>query len=122
MIRRPLSVVRFPDAQVERALPAVADMGGLEADHIGTEFGEAQPQRHLAAEHAALAVVIAAANALAGDHQGEARAVALRPPQKADERGMRLALRHAVQIDARVDRLRAALEPRLEAPVERRKR
>src|SRR5262245_4831793 len=100
MLRRPLSVVRFPDAQVERALPAVADMGGLEADHEGAKFGEPQPQRHLAAQHTALAVVFAASDALAGDHQGEARAVALRSPQEADERGMRLALRHAVQIDA----------------------
>src|SRR5262245_32578648 len=94
----------------------MADMGGLEADHIGTEFGKPQPQRNLAAEHAAFAVVASAADALAGDHQGEAHAVVLRPPQEADERGVRLALGLAVQVDARLD----ACVPRLSRALRRR--
>ena len=41
-------------SHVERALAAMADMRFLKADHQRAEFRQAQPLRHLAAQHAAL--------------------------------------------------------------------
>src|ERR1700704_1670732 len=88
-------------------------MGIFEADDISAEFRQLQPERHLAFEHAALAVLILCAGALAGDHQHEFSAVALRRLQEAQQRGVGLALRLAVQIDARVDVEGAAGKPLL---------
>src|SRR5438132_13849429 len=96
----------------------MADMRGLEAHHIGAQVGEAEPQRHLALEHAALTAVVAAP-AFAGDDEHKARAVALGAAQEADERRMCLALRLAVQVEAVVDCLRTARQALLEAAVER---
>ena len=45
-----------PHPHIERALAAVADGGVAEADHQRAEFRQRQPHRHLALEHAALAV------------------------------------------------------------------
>ena len=50
------------------------------------------------------------------------RAVRLRALQEAQQRGMRLRLREAVQIEARIDRLAAARDTLLEPPPERRER
>ena len=45
---------RPPHPDIQRALAAMADMGFLEPDHQRAEFRQAQPLRHLAAQHAAL--------------------------------------------------------------------
>ena len=60
--------------------------------------------------------------AFAGDDERDLGAIGLGAMQKAQQRRMRLPLRHAVQIDARVDRLAAARDALLEPPVERRER
>ena len=39
------------DPYIKRALPAVADMGFLEADHQRTQFRHAQPLRNLTAQN-----------------------------------------------------------------------
>jgi hypothetical protein len=74
----------------------------FEADDVAAEFRQCQPLRHLALEHAALAPVIAPAP-FAGDHQDEFGAIALRPAQEGQQRGMGRALGLAVKIDAGVD-------------------
>ena len=66
-------------------------MGVLETNDVAAEFRQFQPLRHLALEHAALAPVVARAATLAGDHQGEFGAMALRLAQEGKQRGMRLA-------------------------------
>src|SRR5262245_7207574 len=92
-------------------------MGVLEAEDVAAEFRQFQPLRHLALEHAALAPVVARAATLAGDHQDELGAVALRLAQEGDERRMRLALGLAVKIDAVIERLGAARKALLEPPI-----
>src|SRR5262249_38597499 len=94
-------------------------MGVLEAKDVAAEFRQFQPGRHLALEHAALAPVVARATALAGDHQDELGAMALRLAQERKQRRMRLALGLAVKVDAGVDRFGAAREALLEPPIER---
>jgi len=79
----------------------MADMGVLEADHVGAEFRQPQPQRHLPLEHATLARGIAGAGTLAGDHQHEFGAVRLSTAQESQQRRVRFALRAAVQVEAR---------------------
>src|SRR5437899_4848344 len=106
------------DAHIERARPAVAGMRGLEAGHVTAEFRQSQPLWNLLLEHAALAEIVARTAALAGNHQDELHAVALRPAQKREQRGMRLGLRLAVKIDAG-DRLAPARKPLLEPPLAR---
>ena len=98
----------FAQADVKRALAAVADRGALEADDEAAEFRQPQPERHHALEHAAAAAVVAAARALAGDDQHHLAAARLLRPQEAKQRVVRLGLRHAVQIEPAVDRMRAA--------------
>src|SRR6201999_1649679 len=92
-----------PDPHVERALAAMADMRLLKADHQRTEFRQAQPLRHLAAQHTALG--FRAHFALAGDDEYERQAVAMGALQEARQRAMGTGLRHAVQVDAGVDLL-----------------
>src|SRR5215469_5911924 len=94
-------------------------MGVLEAHDVAAELRQSQPLRHLALEHAKLAPVVARAAALAGDHQDEPGAMALRLAQEGQQRGVRLALGLAVQVDAVIERFGAAGEALLEPPVER---
>src|SRR6516162_10813486 len=94
-------------------------MGVLEAHDVAAELRQSQPLRHLALEHATLTPVVAPAAALAGDHQDEPGAMALRPAQEGQQRGMRLALGLAVEVDAVIERFGAAGEALLEPPVER---
>src|SRR5262249_28487977 len=94
-------------------------MGVLEAKDVAAEFRQFQPLRYLALEHAALAPVVARATTLAGDHQDELGAMALRLPQERKQRRMRLALGLAVKVDAGVDRFGAARKALLEPPIER---
>ena len=80
----------------------MADMRLLEADHQRTEFRQAQPLRHLAAQHAAFGFTTADL-ALAGDDKHEGEAFAMRALKEAVQHTMRAGLRHAVQIEPRVD-------------------
>src|SRR5882672_8394491 len=92
---------RAPDPDVERALPAMADMGFLEADHQRPEFRQAQPLRHLAAEHAALR--LCSHLALAGDDEHEGQPLMMRALQKSEQGVMGADLRHAVKIEPGID-------------------
>ena len=73
-------------------------------------------------QHAAVAVKSPPRRALAGDHQHVRAAAGLRRAKKAEQRIVRLRLRHAVQIEPAVDRAPAARDALLEAPAERRQR
>src|ERR1700685_3507136 len=92
----------------------MSDMGVVETDDKRAEFRQSEPHWHLALEHAGLVVGIASvaarrfAQSLAGDDERSLDATGLRAMQKPQQRRMRLLLRHAVQIEARVDRLPAA--------------
>src|ERR1700746_266140 len=94
-------------------------MGVLEANDAAAELRQFQPLRHLALEHAALAPVVARAATLAGDHQDEFGAMALRLAQEGKQRAMRLALGLAVEVDAVIERFGAARQALLEPPIER---
>src|SRR5262245_7172323 len=91
---------------IERTLAAMADMRFLISDHQRAELRQRQPLRHLAAQHAALG--FRAELPLAGDDEHESKAVVVGTLQEAEQRAMRTALRHAMQIDAGVDLLLAA--------------
>jgi hypothetical protein len=83
----------------------------FEADHKRPQFSAFQPERNLALEHTALGVRIGAGTrTFAGDHQHHACAAMLGTAQEMRERGVCIRLRHAVQVDARVDLFRAAHE------------
>src|SRR5437867_66596 len=116
--RRQYASTPFAQAHIERALAAVTDVRGLEAQHQVAEFRQRQPLRHLPSQHAPRLAL--AAHTLAGDDQHELEAVAMRAMQEARERAMRLALRQAVQIELGVDRLAATRELLARAAIERR--
>ena len=78
----------------------MADMGFLEADDQRAKLRQGQPLRHLAAQHTALGIP---GDALAGDHKHEGQAIMMRALQEAEQRPMRADLRHAMQIEPRVD-------------------
>jgi len=82
----------------------MADMRFLEADDEGPEFRQAEPFRHLAAQHAALAT----RSAFAGDDQYEGEAVVMGALEKARQCAMGANLRHAMEIKPRLDRVAAA--------------
>ena len=84
----------------------MADMRFLEADHQRTEFRQAQPLRHLAAQHPAFG--FGADFALAGDDEHEGQALAVGALQEAEQRAVGAGLRHAVQIEPGIDLLAAA--------------
>ena len=106
----------------------MADMGVVETDDKQAKFRQREPQWHLPPEHAALAVDIAsvALDDLRRPLPVTTSAIltpsGLRAMQEAQQRRVRLLLRHAVQIEARVDRLATARDALLEPPVERRQR
>src|SRR5260370_35693648 len=66
---------RSPDAHVERALAAMADMRFLKADHQRAKLRETQPLRHLAAQHPALGISSRAPFAGHDKHEGQAATV-----------------------------------------------
>jgi hypothetical protein len=86
-----------PDANVQRARAAMADMRFLKTDHQWPEFGQAKPLRHLAAQHAAFGIG-SAGIALASDHEDEAQAFAVRALEKDGQRPVCARLRHAVEV------------------------
>src|SRR6516162_10453806 len=94
-------------------------MGVLEAHDVAAELRQSQPLRHLALEHATLTPVVARGAALAGDQQDEPGAMALRLAQEGQQRGMRLALGLAVEVNSPIERFGAAGEALLEPPIER---
>ena len=87
----------------------MADMRLLKTHHQRAELGQAQPLRHLAAQHAALG--LAADLALAGDDKHEGEAIVMRPLQEAEQRVMGAHLGHAMQIEPRIDLAPAARQP-----------
>src|SRR5207237_597035 len=88
----------------------MADMGFLEADHQRAEFRQAEPLRHLAAQHAALG--LSAHLALARDDEHEGQPVMMRALQEAEQRAMCPRLRHAVQVEPGIDLLSPARQMR----------
>src|SRR5579864_2648384 len=99
----------------------MTDMRLLEADDEGAEFRQAEPVRHLAAQHAALELA-AADLALAGDHQHEGQAFAMGALQEAEQCMMGIDLGHAVQVEPCVDLALPTRQPRALAAAERRQR
>src|ERR1700761_9540485 len=93
---------RAPDPHVKRTLAAMADMGFLEADDQRAKFRQAQPLRYLAAQHAAFGLA-AADLALAGDDEHEGVAFDVGALQESVQRTMGAGLRHAMQVEPRVD-------------------
>src|ERR1043166_9033406 len=81
----------------------MADMGFLEADHQRAEFRQAEPSRHLTAQHAPLG--LRPDLALAGDDEHESQPVMMGALQEAEQRPMRPRLRHAVEVEPGVDLL-----------------
>ena len=106
----------------------MADMSVVEADDKQAEFRQREPHWHLPLEHAGLVVGIALgaargfAQAFTGDHECGLDAVGLGTMQETQQRRVRLLLRHAVQVEARVDRFAAARDALLETPAKRRER
>ena len=84
----------------------MADMRFLEADHQRTEFRQAEPVRHLAAQHPAFG--FGAEFAFAGDDENEGQALAVGALQKTEQRAVGAGLRHAVQVEPGIDLLAAA--------------
>src|SRR5258708_33216441 len=81
----------------------MADMGFLKAYHQRAEFRQAQPLRHLAAQHATLE--FGAHLALAGDDEHERQALAVGALQKPRQCAAGARQRHAVQVEPGVDLL-----------------
>jgi hypothetical protein len=103
------------------------DMRGIEPDHKQAKFRQRQPHWHLSPQHTAFAIWIVfawprTARAFARDDKRGADAVCLGAAQEPQQFGMRLRLRHAMQIETRFDRLATARNTLLKPPVERRKR
>ena len=66
-----------PQPHIERALAAMRDMRFLETEDDVAQLGQAQPMRHLPAQHAACAGMLSGTRAFAGDDQNEARLIML---------------------------------------------
>src|SRR5215475_13657302 len=76
----------------------------LDPRHAGAENRQREPERHLPLKHAArVCSVVRGSAALARNDQRVLHAVTLRALEEMQERSMRLALRHSVQIDAGVN-------------------
>src|SRR3954469_11072398 len=98
----------------------MADMSFPEADHQRAEFRQAEPLRHLAAQHAALG--LRPDLALAGDDEHKSQPVMMGALQKAEQRTMRPRLRHAMQVEPCIDLLAPARQMRPLAAADRRQR
>ena len=102
----------------------MAHMGRVETDDKGAEFRQRQPHRYLPPQHAPLGCAIARvfASAFAGDDERDFGAVGLGAAQEGKQRGVRLTLRHSMQIDPRLDSVAAARQTLPQSSVERCKR
>src|SRR5688572_15700136 len=106
--RSPKGVIRSSPRTPPPAEPDIECTGSamlgrslLEADHQMAQVGQAQPMRHHAAQDAPFfeQALAHGSATLAGDHQDEGMAGALRAMQEAQEGKMRLLLAHPVQVD-----------------------
>lgn len=106
----------------------MAQAGLLETEHEAVQVGPAQPMRHHAAQHAALAGGIGERglrfrrSALAGHKQNQPGAATLRAVQEIEQGCMRLVLRQAMQVKHGLDRLPPAFQPAAQAALQRGKR
>ena len=126
-VNGPLPAAPQPD--IERALPAMRDMGIFHADDERPKFGERQPKRHLTPEHPRLggpgimvACRPASRRSLSGDDERDFGAGRLRALQETQKRRVRVFLGEAVQIKPRIDRHTTAGNALFGAPIEWRKR
>jgi len=96
----------LPEGHVERALPPMADGGGLKPDHEGVKLRQSQPERHMRLSTAALRKRVPAARALAGDDKDDPGAPGCgRAGNAAGIMGF--SLRETVQIEPAIDRVLA---------------
>ena len=108
-----------PQAHIERALPAVSDVGVLETDDQRAEFRQREPERNLPPEHTAFgAITVGPDRPLAGDNEHDTRFIGLSLLQEAQQCRVGSALRHAMQIDPISDRLAAAGDAPAQSPAE----
>src|SRR5690606_14101325 len=100
--RRTGSSLVAPAAQqdIERAAAAMAGLRRLDPQHACGMLAGGKPPRHMAAQYAAAGTDAA----LAGNDQQHALAVAPRLADEAVQRRVRVILRHAVQVEAALDR------------------
>ena len=103
------------DGHIEGAAATVLDGGLGEAHDMRAHRRLAEPMRHEAAEHTALLrgpeiapFIGFDVNAFAGDDEHMAVAVRLAAGEEVPERGMSIALTHAVKIEPRIDLAPAA--------------
>src|SRR4051794_17180504 len=97
-------LVASPQPDVDGAGPAMLACRVVVAADQRTEGRRGKPGRNRTLQHA----FAAERSALAGDHQDVTKPAGMRPMQERQEQAVRLALRHAVQVDAGID-LQAAL-------------
>jgi len=95
------------------------DVGFIKTDNKWTELRQREPQWNLPPQYTALALGISRRSSLPGHDEDEPCAIPLRAAHEMYERIMRLALRHAVQIDLGIDRVAAARNALLLPLVER---
>ena len=84
----------------------MADVRFLEADNKRAELRQAQPLRHLTAQHAAFG--FGAHLALARDDEDEGQAVSVGTLQESEQSVMGTNLSHAVEIEPGVDLVSSA--------------
>src|SRR5271169_3768099 len=93
--------------QVERSGPAVSWLGGRDRENPPAQPGLFEPARHRAFQHAGPVRTETAP----GDDQHAASADLVRSHDEADEFAMGFGLGHAMEIETRLDRMEAALQP-----------
>jgi len=81
----------------------MADMRFLKPYHQRAEFRQAQPLRHLAAQHPAFG--FNSHFAFARDDEHECQALAMGSLQKSEQRTVGARLRHAMQVEPGIDLL-----------------
>lgn len=80
----------------------MADMRFVESDHHAAKLRKAEPLRHLTAQHPTLRFRSHGA-ALAGDDKNDTHPVGLRVKQEIQQHAMGFGLRHAMQVEPRID-------------------
>ena len=115
--RPALGAGALADGHIKCAAAAVLDGGLGEAHDMRAHRRLAQPMRHEAAEHAALLrgpeiapFIGFEVNAFAGDDEHMTVALRLAAGEEVAERGMSIALTHAVKIEPRIDLAPAACD------------
>jgi hypothetical protein len=85
----------------------VTDVSLLEADDEATKLRQAKPLRHMATKDASLRLR-AGRSSLPGDDKNERHAIGVGVMQKIQQRAMGSRLRHAMEIETRIDIFSAA--------------